>query len=707
MTREPDATRADGAPASPTAAPRDRLRRAARFCAAPAAAAAAGAVAGGLAEGIARVHGAFDIAAAAGFSAWYAAPLAFVAAVAGRGLWRAWRPQQLAAALREPPAGGAPRLAAWLAGAAGAVAAVAAAVFAAARAAAATSDAPDVIASVAAAAAAVAAAGAVAVARPVVDALAAVLRRVDRRVALTPRRAAAAVAIACAVVAAVAWRAVVRPRIGPLELGVGPYALGFAGGFVAGWWAASRGRAVLAVGVSCAALAGVAGTASFARYARPFRMLNVWADAPVAGFAIERTFDLDAIRASLPPAVIAPAPRARASPTVAMRAGVAPQPRAGAAGHPDIVLITIDTVRADRTPPYGGPADMPALARLAKRGAVFEWAFSPSNNTRRSLTAMATGVAPRRVRGRVAGWALRLDPRHVLLAERLRAAGYDTAGFFCCRSQFGPEHHLGLQRGIDHQVIDYDAGNLARAAREWLHDRARRGETRPAFVWVHAIEPHGWEKRAPRKPGDDIKDRYDRMLARADRGLAPLLDALAVPPWRQRAIVVVTSDHGEGLGDHGPGRAHRFHSTSLYNAQIRVPWIVAGPGIAARRIATPVGLIDLAPTLIDLAGYEPPGFPQVDGVSLAPVLTDAASPAPDRPVFADQVRDRSVAADLRAVVAGRLKLIENADGRVELYDIVADPDERRDVARQRGDDVWTLRGFLDDRRRRDGVSPFD
>src|SRR5690606_38920534 len=111
-------------------------------------------------------------------------------------------------------------------------------------------------------------------------------------------------------------------------------------------------------------------------------------------------------------------------------------------------LITIDTVRADATPPYGGSAEMPALAALGERGAVFSWAFAPSNVTRRSIPSMVIGLAPNRIRGRVVGWALRVDPRHVLLAERLRAGGYETAGFMCCAGFWSPEVRTGLQRGL-------------------------------------------------------------------------------------------------------------------------------------------------------------------------------------------------------------------------------------------------------------------
>jgi hypothetical protein len=279
----------------------------------------------------------------------------------------------------------------------------------------------------------------------------------------------------------------------------------------------------------------------------------LWGDRAIAGLAIDRAFDLDKIRDAIPLATFAPVPRPGAD-------------------HPDIILVTIDTVRADHTPPYGGHAEMPTLAALADRGAVFDWAFSPSNVTRRSIPAMITGLGADRVRGRVVSWALRVDPRHVLLAERLHAAGYDTAGFMCCESFWGPELHTGLSRGLEHLEIEHDGAKLAKRARAWLEQRSKRANNRPLFLWIHILEPHNWSANGE-PPANERDHVYDRVLAQCDAMLAD------VTAFAKGAIVIVTADHGEGLGEHG----HLNHSTDLYDSQIHVPLVLAGPHVAKLR----------------------------------------------------------------------------------------------------------------------------
>jgi arylsulfatase A-like enzyme len=378
---------------------------------------------------------------------------------------------------------------------------------------------------------------------------------------------------------------------------------------------------------------------------------------------------------------------------------VAPPARPGAA-HPDVVLVTHDTVRGDLTPPLGGAAEMPNLAGLAGEGAVFEWAFSPGNVTRRSLPSLATGRSPPRVLGRVAGWALKLDPRHVLLAERFAAAGYDTAGFFCCDSHFGARHALGLERGFEHVEIAYGAGELAARLARFL---AARRSDRPLYVWMHFIEPHNWEKDHPATAeARSARQRYMLALAEVDRHLGAVLAAAWAPARRARTVLAVTADHGESLGDH----RSRTHAKTLFNSEVRVPLVIAGPGIAPRRIRRPVGLVDLAPTLLDLAGFVPPGMPEMDGVSLAPVLAGERAGIDDGAAYVVQMPDRSVKNGLRAVVVGRFKLIVDGEDRpVGLYDYVADRAETRDLAAANPDVVARLQAELRRRTTIDRVAP--
>jgi membrane-anchored protein YejM (alkaline phosphatase superfamily) len=371
--------------------------------------------------------------------------------------------------------------------------------------------------------------------------------------------------------------------------------------------------------------------------------------------------------------------------------------------HPDIVLITIDTVRADHTPPYGGSAEMPVLRDLGTRGAVFDYAFSPSNVTRRSIPSMMIGLAPNRVRGRVVGWALRVDPRHVMAAERLRAGGYETAGFMCCYGIWGEDMHTGLARGLDYLEIEPRENGvlLARSARKWLDAREQRAGNRPLFLWMHVLEPHNWQQASGEPRTDEDRRRfYDRALAASDTMLLDVIGAFANRDPAHAPIVIVTADHGEALGDHG----QPYHSTDLYDSQIRVPLVIAGPGIKPQHVRETVSLTDLTPTLLALAGFETPR--EVDGKPFADLASGQRAPDPEGGVaFSAMIKDRSNPGGISSVVRGRYKLIDNGSS-AELYDVHADPDERSNLIGVKPALIAQLKALLHAYTARGDDSPF-
>jgi choline-sulfatase len=385
---------------------------------------------------------------------------------------------------------------------------------------------------------------------------------------------------------------------------------------------------------------------------QPSLTLTIWGDRPVAGLAIDTLFDLDAIRAKVSLAEFMPT-------------------AVPGAEHPDIILVTIDTVRADHTPPYAGSADMPVLKELALRGTVFEWAYSPSNVTRRSIPSMIIGLAPDRVHGRVVGWALRVDPRHVLLAERMRAGGYETAGFLCCGGFYGDEMHTGLERGIEHLEIEPNGLALARRAQVWLEEREKQPGRRPLFLWMHILEPHNWAVASGDPVNEEARRKmYDKTLTLSDSMLTQLLAPFADRAPGKAPIVIISADHGEGLGEHGSV----FHSTDLFNSQTHVPLVIAGPGIKSQRIAETVSLTDLTPSVLELAGFAPPTG--LDGVSFSDLATGTrAQNLEGGTAYAAMIQDRSNPGGITAVMFGRWKLIEAPTG-LELYDVRSDPGER-------------------------------
>ncbi len=624
-------------------------------------AACAGALAGGLFEGV-FADGPVAIGATVGFIAMIALPILFIGSVTVRALIAAWRPGALIA-LATDDDGGAPRLAAWAAVVWLGVAALYWASFQATWLLAAwTAFKPLPIAFAEPVIAVVSTLGVILLARPAAQFLEFVARAVDKRwrrrfrtSLVTPPKVLAGTALVTLGVLGALWWFAMRPRIGPLDLSVlwAPLVA-----FVA---TCLYTLVPSVVGYIAGGLVAIAiGLAAYARLSEPTLTLEIWGDRPVAGLAIDQLFDLDDIRANVSMSAFRPT----ATP---------------GSPHPDIVLITIDTVRADHTPPYGGHAEMPLLRELAARGVTFDWAFSPSNVTRRSIPSMVIGLAPNRVRGRVVGWALRIDPRHVVLAERLVAAGYETAGFMCCYGFWSPEVHTGLQRGLQHIEIEPNGLALGKKARAWLEKREASGDHKPLFVWMHVLEPHNWTAASGEPHNDDERRRfYDRSLQLSDAVMVEVLGAFAKRPPEQAPIVIVTADHGEGLGDHG----QPYHSTDLYDSQTRVPLVMAGPGIHPGHIAETVSLTDLVPTIIELAGFAAPTDGSIDGRSIADLARGTRQPDWAGGIaFSAMIQDRSNPGGIIAITRGPWKLIDN-DGHEELYNVRNDPDERSSLIMQ-------------------------
>jgi arylsulfatase A-like enzyme len=681
-------------PAEPAVPATSRIHRIASWVAPSAAAAGAAAVVAGLIEGILTGDGAVEVLATAAFSTLVAAPAALGVAVVLRVLWAVWRPARLAAVLVDDR-GAAPRLGAWVGFLGIAALVLSWATFNTVRwLAIASSFHPVVVSLVLPIVVVAVATGLAALSRPLVDVLDAGLARLERRRAtrgrrplVTPRTIAATVVVGATAVAAISWFFSIRPRIGHFDLVVFVHpliAIALIAAGHAAWRRWPRVRAPGGIAAAALALALAAG-ALWVRTSRPSLLLEVWSRPTVAGLSIDELFDLDAVRSEMTLTAFRPTARP-------------------AARHPDVVLITIDTVRQDRTPlAPGGPARMPVLAALGARGAVFDWAFSPGNVTRRSIPSIVLGDSATRVRGRVAGWALRLDPRHVLLAERFKAAGYDTAAFVCCASFWAPRHKLGINRGLDHLYIDESGRALSEAARAWLEERDSTHPRRPLFMWMHFIEVHNWNGDHPHPSFTEAdRKRYDRVLSEVDHYLGTVVTAFAQRPPGDQPIFVITADHGEGLGDHGVP----YHSDGMYDSQIHVPLVIAGPGVQHRHINEPVSLIDLAPTMLDLAGFEPPGLPEMDGRSIADLVTGARNPDPDRGyAFSAQIKDRSVATGERALIVGPWKLI--FDGRTyELYDLRTDPAELHDLADEAPHQLIRMKHLLDARAKLDATPPF-
>jgi arylsulfatase A-like enzyme/Tfp pilus assembly protein PilF len=370
-----------------------------------------------------------------------------------------------------------------------------------------------------------------------------------------------------------------------------------------------------------------------------------------------------------------------------------------------ILLITIDTCRADRLGCYGAKnVETPALDDLAKRGSVFLQATAPAPLTLPSHCTMLTGLYPDRHSVRDNGEA-RLPEEARTLAEVLRENGWATAAFvsaFPLSSEFGCDQGFetyddalrsnasGKSPAQDSEDdalrLFYDervAKDVTDASLEWLRPALEKKQ--PFLLWVHYFDPH-----ASYRPPEPFASRYGMQsyegeVAFVDAEIRRILDA--VRPARDDLTIAVVADHGESLGEH----EEMTHGVFVYESTLRVPWILAGPRVPRGvRFEKPVSIAHLMPTILDACAIEPPSG--IDGVSLLPVLEGHADPPPA--AFAES-RFPTLHfgwASLRSVRRENWKLI--LAPRPELFDLAADPHEQRDVAAEHPEVVAELREDL-------------
>jgi arylsulfatase A-like enzyme len=348
---------------------------------------------------------------------------------------------------------------------------------------------------------------------------------------------------------------------------------------------------------------------------------------------------------------------------------------AGAAPPPlrDVLLVTVDTLRADWVHAYGFALETtPELDALAARGVLFENAIAAAAFTAPSHASIMTSRSVRQHSIGAQNGTSRLVGG-TTLAERFRAAGYETAAFV---SNFVLRPVIGLDRGF--QLYDADlstpernrphflersAGDTTARALAWL---AQRG-ARPFFLWVHYQDPHGpytppspWDRRFPPVPvsghdrelpllptnagtggipryqalaGEDLPSHYGALyageIAYADHWIGRLVAAAEARAGDRGLVVLLTADHGESLGEQG---FYFQHGQATTPELARVPFLLLAPGLRPERRSEGVHHVDVMPTLLELAGLPP--APEASGLSLAPFLR-ADQPIPERPLFCD------------------------------------------------------------------------
>lgn len=408
----------------------------------------------------------------------------------------------------------------------------------------------------------------------------------------------------------------------------------------------------------------------------------------------------------------------------------------------NLVLYVIDTLRADHTSTYGYERPTtPHLDRLAREGTTFERAYSVGSWTRPAIATLFTGLRPASHR---VGVDRGLGPWPLTIAERFRGAGWSTRAFVT-NVQLVP-HSLGFDRGFE-RFLAFPGGDGAMLAttaevNPHLLRELETSRDEKLFLYVHTIDPH-----APYDPpacyeglfGDasydgsigardtfaaalrartmssadvaHVRDLYDEEIRFQDEMLGTLLDRLAAAGLDRDTVVVVTSDHGEELGDHGDWE----HGQRAWEELLRVPLVVRWPGrpdLAGRRVTEPVQIVDLLPTLLSSFGLPP--APEARGRNLLPVVAGssgrpgdspqrAAAPAgsPGRPsepvpVLTTELCDGW---DLLSIQRDGWKLVRRRprEGAPEdhLFHLASDPGERRDRVKSNHGRAEDLAGQLE------------
>jgi arylsulfatase A-like enzyme/tetratricopeptide (TPR) repeat protein len=350
---------------------------------------------------------------------------------------------------------------------------------------------------------------------------------------------------------------------------------------------------------------------------------------------------------------------------------------AGGIKNPNVLLITIDTLRPDRLGCYESPyLKTPAIDALAGRGVVFTRAFAHNPETLPSHANIMLGVTAA-VHGVHDNTNFVVRPEFPTLASWLKGRGYATAAII---GAFPLDSRFGLTRGFDFYDDDYgtqspDRDNFVERPAEVVASRAAAwiaGKKGPWFLWVHFFDPHQPYK-APQPFADRFRnDPYSGEVAYTDNALGGLLDFLKKHDLEGKTLVVLTADHGESLGEHGEAT----HGYFAYDSTIGIPLIIAGPGFKPGRAQGTASHIDIFPTICDLCGGAKPA--SLQGISLVPAIRggDVSS----RLVYFESLMANCTRgwAPIRGFVDGRMKYIDSPIP--ELYDLDKDPGETVNLA---------------------------
>ena len=344
----------------------------------------------------------------------------------------------------------------------------------------------------------------------------------------------------------------------------------------------------------------------------------------------------------------------------------------------NLIIVTVDTLRADRLHCYGnGEIDTPNLDRLAQIGAQFQTAVAQAPLTPPSHASIFTGTNPNVHQVRNTG-GFTLSPSSVTIAKILKAQGWDTAAFIGASVL---KKAVGFSGGFDvyddqmprpdtRDAPEYPerrASIVIDHALNWLNSQTGK----PYFIWVHLYDPHEPYDQPEPFLTKYRRNLYDGEVAYTDQQLGRLLDAAAKHAPQQATMVVVLGDHGESLGDH----QEYNHGIFLYDSTLRIPLLMAGPGLPSVKVSQMARSIDVLPTILDLMGGKPPT--ECQGTTLTPLFSGKSLP----PTYSYEEtlypKINMGWAELRGIRTDQWKYIRAP--KPELYDLIHDPAEQSNV----------------------------
>jgi choline-sulfatase len=386
------------------------------------------------------------------------------------------------------------------------------------------------------------------------------------------------------------------------------------------------------------------------------------------------------------PAASAPAP-----------ASAAPSSAAPAAPEPprNVLLLTIDSLRADM-PWTGYPRPIaPNLTRLAEKSLVYTNAYSISSYTAKSVATLLSGKYPSTLY-RDGFFFAKYPAANVMVPEILSERGVRSMGWHA-HLYFG--RGKGLEQGFAEWElvpgITFDPNTDKHVTSEKMTALGIQLLGKPEntrgqfFAWAHYMDPHDEYVKHKESPdfGKLNRDRYDSEVWYTDFWIEKLLSFAAQQPWWKNTVLIISADHGEAFGEHGMYK----HAFELWENLTRVPLIIHGPGVVARRIEQRRSHIDVAPTILELMGAPIPA--DFAGRSLVPEIRGGA-PDDREPILLELTED-SHNPPRRALLLGDLKIIDFGRGRFELYDVKNDPGELKNLAAERKDDLQRMKQALE------------